>query len=256
VDAAAEGTVPAVERAIATLRHLEENIDSPNGTVTVIARTLGLNKSTCSYVLRTLNAGGFVQYDQDSKQYSLGPALIGLGSRAGRGRHFNAVVGPHLQALARATTFTCVAFEQLPNGEFMVVAKAESPREIKATIDLGQRTPPNAPGFSRIALAWSSAEEVREFLETQGLVRFTPLTQTDPEKLPEELERVRQDGYCIADGEYLFTNTAICAPVFSPSHDICRGISLIAFRSEIAEEDVHHYAATVRDAANAISREL
>ena len=246
-------SVPAVERAIAILRHLEDNPEHSAGTVSNMARALGMNKSTCSNILRTMGAAGLIEYDTDSKAYRLGPELIGLGVKASQHREFPGAGMSHLQALARQTSFTCLAFEQLPTSEFVVVGKIESVRDIKVTIDVGQHFPPNAPVMSRICLAWQSDVSAQAYTTRWGLPAFTRATKTDRKELTRELSRIRAQGYGITRGEYYLANTVIAAPVFSPRKDACRGVCIVAFSSDIADNELNQYAEKVRAAAQAIT---
>lgn len=247
--------VPAIERAIAILRLLESATDPNACTVSGIARILDLNKSTCSNILRTLESNGFTEYDSSTKTYRLGSGLIGLSIKA-RNRTFPSIAVPHMQALVDKIGFTCVAFEQLPNGEFVIVNKVENRKDIKVTIDIGQRFPPSAPVFARIALAWSNMAAVDSFLSNGYLQRFTELSKTDPDELRNELHRIRQNGYTISVGEYYLANTAIAAPVFTPQRDVCRGICTVEFSSEVAKDMITKYAEAVYETGQAITRAI
>jgi len=255
-DGARTSRVPAVERAIAILRLLEnKNVDRAGRTVSSIARTLHLNKSTCSNILHALESNGFVKYDVVHKAYRLGAGLIGLSVNA-RNQAFPSVAVPHMQALVDKIGFTCVAFERLPTGDFVVVGSVNNWKDIKVTIDVGQRFPPSAPVFSRIALAWSSRAEVETYIAKGLLKRFTKQSKTDPDRLLEELARTRRDGYTVGIGEYYLANTIIAAPVFSVERDTCRGICTIEFTSEVSPEMIPQYALAVRDTGRAITQAL
>lgn len=247
--------VPAIERAIAILRFLENTNDPHSCTVSGIARALELNKSTCSNILRTLESNGFTEYDPTTKAYRLGSGLIGLSIKA-RNRTFPSIAVPHMQALVDKVGFTCVAFEQLPNGEFVIVNKVENRKDIKVTIDIGQRFPPSAPVFARIALAWANAAAVDAFLKGGYFRSFTKLSKTDPDALKTELVQVRRDGYTISVGEYYLANTAIAAPVFTPQRDICRGICTVEFTSEVSQDIIRTYAESVRDTGLEIGKAI
>ena len=68
--------VPAVERAFAIIRLLAAQ--GPLSLAEVVEET-GLNKSTIFYTLRTLVALDVVAYDEGTRAYGLGPALMELG---------------------------------------------------------------------------------------------------------------------------------------------------------------------------------
>ncbi|MDR7482995.1 MAG: FAD binding domain-containing protein [Armatimonadota bacterium] len=70
-------------RAVAILRYLERR-GSRGASLAQIHRVLGLNKSTCHNLLKTLTALGFVEFAPASRRYELGPALFLLGRPLGR----------------------------------------------------------------------------------------------------------------------------------------------------------------------------
>jgi DNA-binding IclR family transcriptional regulator len=250
------GTVPALERGIAVLRYLEENLAPSACTVSRIAEALGLHKSTCSNILRTLEAAAFLEYDADAKAYRLGPELIGLGASASSRRDSRQIELRHVEALVRDTGFSVVVFEQLPSSEFLMVAKVDSFRDIKVTIDVGQHFPPWAPALARIALAWQERDAAAAYFARWQARPTTPSTITDPAALLAELDRVRERGYAVSVGEYYPANTAISAPIFAPRRDRCRGICLVAFTAEIAPSQIPALGQRVQAAARAITRAL
>lgn len=253
---AVAGVVPAVERAAAVLAYLRETANPADRTVTRVARELGLHKSSCSNILRTLEVAGLVEYESNSKSYFLGPELIGLGAAATRQRDFLQIGLRHLESLVRSTGFTCCMFTQLPNRDFLIVAKVDSPKEIKITVDVGQHFPPAAPAMARIAMAWMSTSDMEAYLASSGLARFTSSTKVDYAEVLAEVRQVRERGYAVSRGEYYAGNTAISAPVFSPQDGVCRGICLLGFTSEISERDLSVFGERVHETANSISQAI
>jgi DNA-binding IclR family transcriptional regulator len=248
--------VPAVDRAVAILRYLQEHADPARCTFSQIAAALGLNKSTCSNILRALEEAGMVERERETKCFRLGPELIGLGAAASRHRDFVRVANRHLEHLVRETGFTTVAFDRVPNGEYVIVAKVDSPNEIKATVDLGQHFPAAAPALLRATLAWSDDGEVERYLSRSGLPRFTAKTRTKRSELYEELTRTRAAGYAVSRGEYYSGNVAIAAPVFDRTRTARRGICLIAFITEIDDTRVKRIGRAVHRAAAGITRAM
>lgn len=54
---------------------------------------------------------------------------------------------PYMQALVDKVGFTCVAFEQLPNGEFVIVNKVKNRNDIKVTDRHRSAVPALSSGF-------------------------------------------------------------------------------------------------------------
>jgi IclR family transcriptional regulator, KDG regulon repressor len=73
--------VPAVDRAIQILYAFQSGDESFG--VSDLSRILDLNKSTVFDILTTLTFYNFLERDEESKKYRLGPALFHLGNLVG-----------------------------------------------------------------------------------------------------------------------------------------------------------------------------
>ena len=71
--------VPAIDRAIRVL-YLFKNGSKKEYGVSEISRLLSLNKSTVHNILNTLTQYKFLEQDDATRGYRLGPALAELGS--------------------------------------------------------------------------------------------------------------------------------------------------------------------------------
>src|SRR5262249_9557522 len=154
-------------------------------------------------ILKTLQEADFLGYDDESKRYRLGPTLLELGLAVAREMDTVAVALPYLQRLAQEIELVGLVIIRNPDEHFLVVHKVEGPRDVKVTIALGERLPPNAPLLSRTYLAWQPETVVAPFLARWGLQRYTPATITDELRFREELQRIRQRGYGGTLGEYI-----------------------------------------------------
>ena len=81
MDITEKSEVPSVEMAIRILDFLSR-YKNKRSTLTEIHKKLGINKSTCLRVLRTLKKHKYVFYDESEKKYGLGVSLVVLGTRA------------------------------------------------------------------------------------------------------------------------------------------------------------------------------
>lgn len=252
----AKPTVPALERAIAILRRLQDQVDPRARTVTAIAQALGIHKSSCSNLLWTLESAGLIEYSASTRAFQLGAELISLGASAAKDRDFVRAAMEPMEAVVQATGFTCVAFEQLASEEFVIVSKVESPREIKVTIDVGQHFHPATPALVRMLVAYKDREARAAYLRRWENRAFTPTTKSDPAEVAAEIAFIIERGYAISRGEYYPGNTAITAPVFSGRDNIFRGLCLVAFNEEAAAVPLDDVGRALRAAADGISRSL
>src|SRR4051812_16111659 len=165
---AAKPGVPAVLHTVAILRHLQ-SIDNQPSPMTEIARALGMNPSTCFNILRTLAANGILSYDEDTRRYSLGMALIEFAALVDSHGRLLASAQTHAERIARELTQVCVILRRTEDDSFLVIGKGEGRRAMRLTAALGDRFPPNGAVLAKSWYAWQDDEEVDRLIELHGL---------------------------------------------------------------------------------------
>ncbi|WP_162354564.1 IclR family transcriptional regulator [Natrialba swarupiae] len=106
-------------------------------------------------------------------------------------------------------------------------------------------------------LAHLPQEDVAEVVEEHGLERRTPNTITDDQKLYDELEQIREQGYALNDEEEISGLRAVAAPIHDPDHDLVGSVSISAPISQMPDEEFYDtYPDYVREKANIIEIEL
>ena len=71
-------TIAGIERALDALSLFAESETASLG-VTEIAQRLGLSKAVVHRILASFRAKGFVELDESTRRYSLGPKILFLG---------------------------------------------------------------------------------------------------------------------------------------------------------------------------------
>lgn len=248
-----KGAVPAVRNVAAILRLLRSDPGS-HRTMTSIARTLGLNGSTCHNLLKTLESEGFVSYDPKMRNYDLGLALIDLAS--GMGGHAKVVQTAANAASAFNASCGMACFLVVKAREhFLVLHKVESVHAIKVTIDVGTYFPLAASALLKVYLAWQRPETVAEFLRDPGLPHFTPGSVTEPETFVAGLADVRASGFGLSLREYHPDHHAIAAPIFDGQGMPAYYFLTIGFANDLADPVLlEEYAGYLKNAADEVTR--
>lgn len=209
---AAQPKVPALKRGLAVVRHLNAQPRLSAG-VSDIARALGLTKSVCFNILRTLQEEGWVDFDAERRKYTLSGRLLGdvagLLSRAVR----PAEVHAELVRLSAETRVPCVLTRIEPDGTFIAIDKAEEASELLVSVPIGHRFPPDAPAQMRARLAWSDARTRRAALDRWRPVAHTARTIVDRRALQAEIAATRARGYSISRAEFTAGVMTVAAPV-------------------------------------------
>jgi DNA-binding IclR family transcriptional regulator len=77
----------------------------------------------------------------------------------------------------------------------------------------GRRLPAYCSGVGKVLLASRPSDEIRELFRQQSLVPFTPNTITNLDRLQEELEQVRRQGYAYDREEATIGLCCAAAPI-------------------------------------------
>lgn len=190
--------VAAVRKALQILCEFDGS--GRDMSVSDLSRRLSIPKSTTHNLLTTLERLDFLRKDPADRRYRLGPRVYELGLRFSRASHLVSVAGAHLERLAEETKET-VKLGLLSCDEILVLAAIESPYELHTRGDIGRRAPLHSTGLGKAVLAALPLEEVRRIAARRGLTPRTPHSIGSLEKLEQELERARADGFSVDQEE-------------------------------------------------------
>ncbi|MEY9861231.1 DNA-binding IclR family transcriptional regulator [Catenulispora sp. GAS73] len=184
---------PAVDRTVAVLNLLAAHPDTAF-SLSELCRRLDINKATAHAMLTALADSGFLLRNPRDKSYTLGPALIALGSAAAARRlELVEFARAPMQALASATGLQCVVSSAMGE-EIVFLAVAGEVVPFGPHVRVGQRIP-LAPPIGTVFMAWSLPDDVDTWLNrsTSG----KPLAEPELERFRNGVRAVRRRGYSV-----------------------------------------------------------
>jgi len=179
---------------------------------TEIGSRLDLPKSSAHYLLATMRDAGFLDLDDASRRYTVGPRLWEAGQAYIRDLDVARRAGPYLAA-ARDELGETAQLAVLDGLDNVYVGKAETEHALQLVSKIGSRLPAYATGLGKVLLAGLAPEEARQRLSEAELQRFTAHTITDADALLRELAAVRRRGYALDRGEYEIGIFCVAAPI-------------------------------------------
>ena len=201
-------SVGSVTRALALLDALAGS-ESGLG-VNELARRIGVNASTASRLLATLQEGGLVTREPGGGPYRLGLRLLTLADRVLAQQDVRALARPLLMRLAADTGETATL--SLPGDQAAITVDfVPSPSSVVSMARVGRPSVPHATAAGKVMLAFAEGGPAPV---TQSLAPFTERTITDPAQLMTELKDVHRWGWAEAFGEREPDLAALAAPVF------------------------------------------
>ncbi|MDA7967103.1 IclR family transcriptional regulator [Ruegeria sp.] len=189
------------------------------------AKLSGYNKSTTLRFLTALESKGFVEQDEKTRLYNLGPAFLRFAQL--REACFPVVDAVNTIARDLNTSTGETAHVSAVSGEWLVsVGVAESQKANRVIVEPGEPCPYHATASGLAYLAFATPGFVEAALGRE-LEAHTSDTLTNPRLIYEKLEAVRKTGISYSSGTYEEEVLGVAAPYFGPGGRIC-GAAAIA----------------------------
>jgi IclR family acetate operon transcriptional repressor len=235
--------VGSVARALALLDALAEE---PAG-VNALARRIGVNPSSASRLLATLERGGLVAREPGGP-YRLGLHLVALADRALARLDVRDLARPQLRALVEETGETATL--SVPGGDAAVTVDfVPGGSSVVSMARIGRPSIPHATATGKVMLAFAGGEPAE-------LNAFTERTITDPARLAAELGAVRTQGWAEAEGEREPDLNALAAPVLGRGGALVAILGLQGPAARLTAARRHEVRPALIEAAAAVGRAL
>ena len=207
----------------------------PPHTITQIARQTGLSRPVVRRCLHTLVARGYVE--ESGHRYEVLPRVLMLSRAYLAERSLPVLAQPVLEDLRDALKESC-SLGVLDGEDVLYVARASAERIINIALHVGSRLPAYCTSMGRVLLAALSAQQRADILARTALVRRTPRTIVEPERLEREIERVAQQGFSLVEQELELGLRSIAVPVHNRSGRVVAALNIGANSARIESRDM------------------
>ncbi|ANC76145.1 IclR family transcriptional regulator [Fictibacillus phosphorivorans] len=228
------------------------NKDEPALGNLQIAEKLNMNASTVHHLVRTLCSEGILIQDSQ-KKYRLGWKLLEWSNHVMYQQDINTEALPLCEGLVRRFN-TTVHIGMLDRGEVRFVLRVASSNSVAVPTFIGDTKPAYCTSTGKVLLAFNPSM-IKPTI-SRGLLRRAPNTITCVEKLKNELDVIRTNGYAISNNENEMGLYGIAAPIKSYTGQIIAALNMVGPVSYMLSQDtptmIHHVVKT----AESISKEL
>ncbi len=218
--------VRAVAVTIAILRQLALS-RRPMG-VNAIARAVGCTPSACFNILKTMAAEHFVEFDRDTKAYSLGRGVAAIARHALDPNAMYGWMRERIEQLADDWALT-IGLWRVQKTSALLVGYATGFTSTRIHLTIGQRVPLLLGAAGRCVAARLDDAEIAE--------RFAGLRWEEPIALDQYLGEVaqsRQTGWGIDEGRHLRGVTSIATPILDDTHQVRFCLSAHCFTGQLS----------------------
>jgi IclR family KDG regulon transcriptional repressor len=227
-------------------------------TLTELSNTLGLHMTTTYRLAQTLLDYGFLEFDEVTKQYSLGLKLMEIGSIVFNSFSIGKVASPALNELLAKVGNKNVVLAIFRNDEIVYIAKKEDPRNpIQfATTEVGRHRPPYFGMFGLLFLAFMPEGEVERILKKNPLTAFTNKSILDVNQFKAKLGEVRQEGYALDDGMAFEGLSGLAVPIWNHEGRVVAGVGISFITKVVDNEELEYLIECAKEVARKIEKRL
>jgi IclR family transcriptional regulator, pca regulon regulatory protein len=249
------GLSQSLERGLAVLCAFSP--DRPELGISDLARELDLTRSTTHRYVATLASLGFLEQDDSTRKYRLGPRVLDLGFSMLGSLELREIAAPHLRKLTETTGHTSNLAIRDDADVILIDRVRGRPgrhHHLEFTLHVGSRLPVYCSATGKVLLASLPRPDLDRLLGRIELVQRGPRTLTTKRALLAELERVRRTGVAVNDEELDSALRSIAAPVRARSGEVVAAVNVSIPWSPVAMSELAaELAPTLQATANEIS---
>jgi DNA-binding IclR family transcriptional regulator len=257
----ASGLVPSVERALAILDLVGRSRE--NLTLSAMGHHLRIPLSSLHGLVSTLLHLGYLEREEPSKVYRLGPKVGELGSSYHTGVDLAAVARSAMDRVRDAAGET-VSLTILEGNQIVFVDKRPGQGQVQVVNPVGTRQPAHATGAGKVMLAYLPEAEFDRLYPDERLPALTPSTIASRRKLKQAGRQIRERGYafdnqeselgvwavaaCIRDARGFPVGALnIVAPLFRVRNRDCTDWRLLVMRAAVDVSEALGFSNAPRD---------
>ena len=244
----------SIEKALAVLMEFTRSAHEM-GTVE-LSQKLGFHSATVSRILQLLKQKGFLQLNERTRKFLLGPSAFELGRAVFRSLSGNLlnIAMPYLVDLREEVGET-VVLETMSGDSPVVAYIAQGKRSLSVGPNIGDRVAFYVSPGAKAMLAFADSRVLEELLE-KGMQSFTPYTITDRKVLLNQLEEIHRTGIAFCREEMAVGVNAIGVPVFDHDDKAIAAVVIAGLSSRISCEPQSAIATALKKTAREISAQL
>jgi IclR family transcriptional regulator, pca regulon regulatory protein len=238
-EANAAGLSQSLERGLAILSTFTP--DRPALGISELARKLTLTRSTTHRYVATLARLGYLQQDDATRKYRLGPRVLDLGFSVLGSLELREIAAPHLRRLTDTTGHTSNLAIRDDTDVILIDRVRGRPgryHHLEFSLHVGSRIPAYCSATGKALLAFLPRPDLNQLMERIDLIQRGPRTLTDKKALLAELDQVRRTGVAVNDEELDSALRSIAAPVRSRSGEVVAAVNVAIPWSPAAMNDL------------------
>ncbi len=215
--------------------------------VTELGEKIECGKSGTFKLLSVLQKNGFATQNNNSK-YTLGISTYLIGRTYEEFIGITSFIKPYMIEL-RDLINENVNLGMIVDGKATIICRVESNQLLRISGSIGATRPFYTSAMGKVLAAFEDSKVIEKRLASEPVQSFTEKTITAPDRIQEELARIRLAGYAISDEEYAHEAFGIGAPIRDTHGAVLAAISIGVPKTRIDPERAARYIALLLETA-------
>lgn len=221
-----------------------------------VARRTGLSSSATGRLMLSMKELGILSQNPITKDYFLGSRLLTWAGAFLANCDIRNVAYPYLLEL-HARTRETISLYILDGKERVCIERLESTHNVRFVAPrVGRHLPLHAGSAGKVLLAFLPDQRREAILQNEPLESLTEKTLVDPDKIRDEIEKIREMGYAISHGEWILEASGVAAPVFSQDGEVVAAVTISGPTQRFSDDKMREYAQLLMEITDRISRDL
>jgi DNA-binding IclR family transcriptional regulator len=204
----------------------------------------GLERVTAYRMLRTLEAAGYVSHDEHGKAFRMSPRVLSLARGLMAQDNKREKIDETLKRIAKRTGETC-HYSELDGTKTTLTQRAKGSQLVAVDFQIGTRCELHATSVGKAILAYLPATLFDEYVASP-MKTYTASTISDPVKLREVMDEIRQSGVSYDFEELSEGMNCVAVPLKSEDGQVQGGISISGPDSRLTRDRLKEVAEIIR----------
>jgi IclR family KDG regulon transcriptional repressor len=231
------------------------SIVEPELGVREIARRTGITSSTIGRICSALHDAGVLSQNPENRKYRIGPKVLQWAWVFEQTVNLRDIVLPVMEEL-RGITKETISLYIVQGHHRMCIEWLRSPHSMRYDTRPGELMPLHCGAGGKALLAHLNDERREIALQPENLISYTDSSITNRSEIERELEKIREQGFAISQGEFVEGVVSIASPICDSDGKVIAAISISGPRARIKEHECEQYSRLILEAAQKISLEL
>jgi IclR family transcriptional regulator, KDG regulon repressor len=245
-------SVRSVERALDILLCFTR--EEPTRSLTQIAESIHMSKTTVHRLLATLENKRFITRDKTTSLYRLGFRFIEMASLVLQDVELHRWAHPYLERLSAEYGET-IDLSVLDGSHVIYLEVIESKQRVKLAAAVGQRLPAFYTASGKALLAYIPEEQVKKII-SENLAESPNRASIPIEEMLTDLRVTAERGYAISEQEYEEDINAVAAPIFDAENYPIASIAIVGPSFRLPKDRLPALGEALRQMTQAISSEV